>query len=144
MSWFILLLGTCLVYASADQPLPTVLFSQEGQIELATSHWLLSLKIDLRPYDRQLGHLKQEVDYFHKSVNSQLSPFLDSPSANNTEFHTIVVSLYGVIQKELSKFDYKLDMLHLLYKSIRFSFLDPRILKVRVKGKILTMKAKTK
>ena len=120
--------------AIADQPLPTVLFSQEGQIDLATSHWLLSLKIDLRPYGRQLGHLEQEVDYFHKSVNSQLSPFLDSPSANNTEFRTIVISLNGVIQQELSKFDYELDMLRLLYKSIRFSFLDPPDLESKGEG----------
>ena len=67
--------------------------------------------------------LRQELDYFHESVRQQLTPYLDNDSKNHTDI--LLNSLYHVIESELAKFDIKIDMLHLLYKTIATSFLTP-------------------
>ena len=53
----------------------------------------------------------------------QLTPYLDNDS--NTHTDIFLNSLYHVIESELAKFDIKIDMLRLLYKTIATSFLTP-------------------
>ena len=114
------LLSTC---ALAEDKLPEVKFLPDGRVTLASSHWLLSLKIDIYPHGRQIGLLRQELNYFHESVRQQLTPYLDNDSNNHTDI--LLNSLYHVIESELAKFDVELDMLRLLYKTIATSFLTP-------------------
>ena len=114
------LFSTC---ALAEDKLPEVKFLPDGRVTLASTHWLLSLKIDIYPHGRQIGLLRQELSYFHESVRQQLAPYLDNDSNNHTDI--LLNSLYHVIESELAKFDVEIDMLRLLYKTIATSFLTP-------------------
>ena len=112
-------------YARAEDRLPEVNFIPDGRVTLASAHWLLSLKFDIAPYGKQIGLLQRELDYFHKSVQIQLAPYLDENSENQTNL--LIYSLYHVIEEELDKFSYETDMLRLLYRTIEVSFLVPSV-----------------
>ena len=104
--------------------LPDVVFLSQGQVSLATSHWLLSLKIDIGPYGRQIQLLQQELDSFHASIQVQLAPYLGVPASNSTELHFTAMSLYHVIVTELLKFQSEMTLLQQLHRSIAISFLE--------------------
>ena len=113
--------GACTL--AREDRLPEVKFLPDGHVTRASTHWLLSLKIDISPHGRQIGLLRQELDYFQESVRQQLAPYLDNDSNNHTDI--LLNSLYNVIESELAKFDIEVDMLSLLYKTIATSFLTP-------------------
>ena len=106
--------------------LPEVTFVSEGEIALASSHWLLSMNIDIRPYAKIIVQLDSRLAEFKENTRENLAEFL--PSRGNqsefTSFEASVVTLANLMERELSKFGDDIVTLKAVYHSILIAFLQ--------------------
>ena len=119
--------------ADEDPSLPTVDFYSRGNIVLADSHWLLSLVIDLEPYRDTLDILSRDLREFRATLDTQMTPFVTSHVSNISSINDVASSLYGVLHKELSRFEDEVVLLQQLYRDVCMLFLNSKA-SFRVKG----------
>ena len=86
--------------------LPEVTFVSEGEIALASSHWLLSMQVDIQSYAHIITQLDNELAEFRINTRENLAEFLPTSGDKTefTEFEATVLALANLMERELNKF----------------------------------------
>ena len=105
------------------EKLPIVTFEPQGEIDTASSHWLLHLQIDLEPYEMQLESLEAELKRFGRAIGTQMEQFILEKNGTIPTLRDLALATQDVLLEELNQYLIEVDLLKQLYEDITILFL---------------------